>query len=217
MLSQLVEVLSPRRTRRARRLLVSVAERLSEFEPEGDDDHPPQSIIDDQETGDGARDGPKHNEGQHQRGSDQPPDDRKRPERLTSIRPVGTPGLPTPWIRPLNTEPPSKHPCGCRPPPSLYCGAGCSSFRNQKDRGPDKSATNQRMASARRDWESVYEFPFTDEADLLEDAKVEVEVLGRRIDGSIVSISSGRLWLATTEELGTVLKRAVLWSMPPHC
>jgi ssDNA-binding Zn-finger/Zn-ribbon topoisomerase 1 len=58
--------------------------------------------------------------------------------------------------------------------------------------------------------EVVYEFPFTDDAELFEDAKVEIEILGRRTDGSIVSISSGRLWLTTGEELGSVLKRAVL-------
>jgi hypothetical protein len=56
----------------------------------------------------------------------------------------------------------------------------------------------------------VYEFVFTDEADLFEDATVEIELLGRRVDASIVSISSGRIRLSTNEDLGAILDRVII-------
>jgi hypothetical protein len=37
---------------------------------------------------------------------EQPPDDRRRPRVLSSIRPAGTPGLPPPWSRPLDGDKP---------------------------------------------------------------------------------------------------------------
>ena len=49
--------------------------------------------------------------------------------------------------------------------------------------------------------EFVYEFPFTDEAELFEDARVEVEISGQRVQASIVSINSGRLFLAIDQDL----------------
>ena len=58
--------------------------------------------------------------------------------------------------------------------------------------------------------EPVYEFAFTDQVELFEDAKVEIEVFGRRISASIVSISAGRLWLATGEELVRHMCSAIL-------
>ena len=36
--------------------------------------------------------------------SEQPPDDRKRPEHLSRIRPLGTPGLPEPWTPALRAD-----------------------------------------------------------------------------------------------------------------
>jgi len=121
-LSQLVQELSLRKTKRAHRLLALAADRLAGLEPEADG---PATASDDEllsaeegadapeyeEVGKVARD--DHiNAAAHERltedkvGSDQPPDDRKRPEHLTRIRPVGTPGLPQPWVRPLNADRP---------------------------------------------------------------------------------------------------------------
>jgi hypothetical protein len=49
--------------------------------------------------------------------------------------------------------------------------------------------------------ESIYGFDFTDDAALFDDAKVEIDISGRRIYGSIVSISSGCILLSIGEEL----------------
>jgi hypothetical protein len=56
----------------------------------------------------------------------------------------------------------------------------------------------------------IYEFAFTDDADLFQDAKVEVQIFGKRIDASILSIGPGSLKISTSEDLGPTVARAVL-------
>jgi superfamily I DNA and/or RNA helicase len=58
--------------------------------------------------------------------------------------------------------------------------------------------------------EALYAFPFADEAELFEDAQVSVEIQGQRVDGSIVSISAGKLLLAISGDHGSLIHRAVL-------
>lgn len=100
-LSQLVQELSLRKTKRARRLLALVAERLAGLEPEADG---PAAASDDEflsaeegadapafeEAAKSVRD--DHAKATHERstedkvGSDQPPDDRKRPEHRGGVQ-----------------------------------------------------------------------------------------------------------------------------------
>jgi hypothetical protein len=141
--------------------------------------------------------------------SDQPPDDRKRPEHLSRIRPVGTPGLPQPWFRPLNAGRPLSIPADADLP-EIYAAALTALIVEIKTTGAGQKRYELENGIRVEGKEAVYEFPFTDEGDLFEDAKVEVVVSGRRIDGSIVSIGPGRLWLATGEDLGRDLGRVVL-------
>lgn len=224
-LTQIVEELSFRKTRRAHRLLALTAERLASLEPEADG---PANASDDEllSVEDGT-DVPEHEvaetaprdgnisaasqerptEGKV--GSDQPPDDRKRPEHLTRIRPVGTPGLPQPWVRPLNADRPLSVAADADLP-QIYVAALTALIAEIKATGAGQKRYELENGVRAEGNEAVYEFPFADEADLFEDAKVEVEISGRRIQASIVSISSGRLWLATGEELGAVLQRVVL-------
>jgi ssDNA-binding Zn-finger/Zn-ribbon topoisomerase 1 len=222
-LSQLVVELSSRKTRRARLLLALAARNLAESEFAGDDsleaDSPNiETMYEDDfrsrqhevtdavaNNGSGNRDRSKQNSPN----SDQPPDDRRRPERLSSIRPLGTLGLPEPWVRPLNADRPLNIPPGADLP-NVYIAALAALIDEIKKTGAGQKRYEVENGVRARGNECVYEFSFSDEADLFEDAKVEVDVLGRRIDGSIVSIGSGRLWLATSEELGPTLKRAVL-------
>jgi hypothetical protein len=234
-LSRLVQELSFRTTRRARDLLASAAERLADlvlafdaertdFEPEPDgparasDDEllSAEAVPEYEEAGTTARtDNVNSNAAASALlptdnvGSDEPPDDRKRPERLSRIRPLGTPGLPQPWVRPLNAD------CHLGVAadadlPQIYVAALIALIAEIKATGAGQKRYELENGIRAEGAEAVYEFPFADEADLFEDAKVEVEISGRRIDASIVSISFGRLWLATGEELGTVLKRVVL-------
>jgi AAA domain/Topoisomerase DNA binding C4 zinc finger/PLD-like domain len=225
-LSQLVQELSLRKTKRARRLLALAAEKLAGLEPEADG---PATASDDkllsadeegadapehEEAGVAARDdninaGARERPTEDKVGGDQPPDDRKRPEHLARIRPVGTPRLPQPWVRPLNADRPLNVAADADLP-QIYVAALTALIAEIKATGAGQKRYELENGVRAEGNEAVYEFPFADEADLFEDAKVEVEISGRRIQASIVSISSGRLWLATGEELGGVLQRVVL-------
>ena len=142
---------------------------------------------------------------------EQPPDDRRRPESLSPMRPVGTAGLPAPWVRPLDgnvslSVPPDAD------LPHLYSAALSALVAEIKRTGAGQKRyeLENGVREERKAGETVYTFAFTDETDLFEDAKVAVELPGRRIDASIVSISSGCLRLATKEDLGDVLHRAII-------
>jgi hypothetical protein len=58
--------------------------------------------------------------------------------------------------------------------------------------------------------ETIYSFPFTDEAVLVEEAQIEVDLLGQKVEGSIVSISTDHLILALRENVGPEIKKALL-------
>jgi hypothetical protein len=224
-LTQLVQELSIRKTNRARRLLALVATRLADLEPEADDpgeprilDDEPASAEDDwglpehEDVQSAARDDPADNSkrpADDTADRDQPPDDRKRPERLSIVRPVGTPGLPPPWVRPLSTDRPLRVAADADLP-QIYSAALAALIAEIKLTGAGQKRYELQNGVRAEGKETVYEFPFTDEADLFEDAKVEIEISGRRIDGSIVSINSGRIWLASSEDLGRVVQRVVL-------
>jgi hypothetical protein len=56
----------------------------------------------------------------------------------------------------------------------------------------------------------LYSFPFTDDAELFEEAQIELQAIGRRVEGTIVSISADRLVFALREDLGAEIAKAVL-------
>ena len=222
-LSLLVEELSHRKTQRARHLLALVADRLANLEPEADDTVEPGGLDDDllstEEDPDTSErknmgtsvgdDNVKAAAAKPPADSDQPPDDRKRPERLSLVRPVGTPGLPEPRAYSLKAGRPLGVPTDADLP-QIYAAALAALIVEIKSTGAGQKRYELENGIRAAGNEPVYEFSFTDEADLFEDAKVEVEVSGRHIDASIISISSGRLWLATDEELGGIVRRVVL-------
>ena len=139
------------------------------------------------------------------------PYDQKRPFRLAQMRPPGTSGLPDPWQRTLSqdlTLPVSKD----ADLPELFVAAlkaliaeikrnGSSQKRYELEKGGRLEAGQDN---------TIYAFPFTDEAELFEEAQVELQVSGRRIEGSIVSVSAGRLVLSLDEDLGAEIAKAVL-------
>jgi hypothetical protein len=222
-LSELITELSSRSTRRARLLLEEATKVLAEREaadlPEADATEVEATYEEDWRAGqreaadvalnDGYGGPDKSTIKQSVPSTDQPPDDRRRPERLSSIRPLGTPGLPEAWVHPLNTVRPLNVAAGADLP-QVYAAALAALIDEIKRTGAGQKRYELENGIRAKGQECVYEFPFSDEADLFEDARVEVEVQGRRVDGSIVSLGSGHLWLATSEELGHILKRAVL-------
>ena len=139
------------------------------------------------------------------------PDDRRRPETLTRIRPPGTPGLPTPWVRPLNNNVALALP-GNPDLPQEYAAALSALIAEIKQTGAGQKRyeleNGIRVEAAGNTL--IYEFAFTDNADLFQDAKVEVQIFGQRVDASILSIEPGCLKLSTSEDLGPTVARAVL-------
>jgi hypothetical protein len=123
-LTLLVQELSVRKLPRARRLLVRAAKKLSDFDSQAGGDGAPSTFVDDAPPQEEAscdaieyesvrptvNDDPVN--AANPRGErrddtidrDRPPDDRKRPECLTRVRPLGTLGLPPPWVRLLDAN-----------------------------------------------------------------------------------------------------------------
>ena len=227
-LTELVQELSLRKTNKARRLLALAAKRLADHEPDADgsveqgvsdDDDLPLPEEDLELPGNEKVEGATRNHTKnapvsrpstfHAVASDQPPDDRKRPERLSRVRPLGTPGLPEPWVPPLRADR-LLAVAADADLAQIYVAALAALIAEIKSTGVGQKRYELENGIRVEGKEAVYEFSFTDEADLFEDATVEVEVSGRRIRASIVSISSGRLFLATDEDLGRDLQRVVL-------
>jgi hypothetical protein len=224
-LSLLIEELAQRHTKRARKLLSIVAELVakpnsseaegeirSQRELELDDGGPnPSPEIITEGSGYSRGGGHRGDGGRAIGAEDLPPDYRRRPETLTRIRPPGTPGLPTPWVRPLNKNVSLMLP-GNPDLPQVYAAALSALIAEIKQTGAGQKRyelENGIRAEAAGDT-LIYEFAFTDDADLFQDAKVEVQIFGKRIEASILSIGPGSLKVSTSEDLGPTVARAVL-------
>jgi ssDNA-binding Zn-finger/Zn-ribbon topoisomerase 1 len=139
------------------------------------------------------------------------PDDRERPDRLALIRPPGTRGLPDAYVRPLKRE------VALNLPPDADLPDRFIAALQELVREIKKTGAGQRRYELEKGHraeaaggEVLYSFPFADEAELFEDAQVEVHLEGRRVEGTVVSIGGGRLVLALKEEIGTEVRFAVL-------
>ena len=139
------------------------------------------------------------------------PDDRERPDQLTLIRPLGTKGLPDEYVRPLKREIALDLSADADLPERFIVAlqelireikkTGQGQRRYELDKGHRGEAAGGDI---------LYHFSFTDEAELFEDAQVEVQVDGRRIEATIVSIDVGHLVLALKEDIGKDVGFAVL-------
>lgn len=139
------------------------------------------------------------------------PDDHKRPERLSLIRPLGTVGLPDAYVRPLKREV-TLNLSANADLPDRFIVALTELIREIKKTGTGQKRyelEKGHRAEAAAD-EILYSFSFTDEAELFEDAQIEVQIAGRRVAGTIVSIGVGRLVLALKEDIGNEVHSAIL-------
>ena len=216
LLSQLVQELSFRTTRRARHLLALAAGRLADLEPEPDG---PASASDDvllSEEGapeyegaeasvhaDNVKDAAPTRLPSDNVDGEEPPDDRKRPDRLSRVRPVGTPGLPEPWVPPFACGP-LLGAAADADLAQIYVAALAALIAEIKSTGVGQKRYELENGIRVEGKEAVYEFSFTDEADLFEDATVEVEVSGRRIAPRLFRLvqvgyflQPMRIWAAT--------------------
>ncbi len=218
-LSRLAQELSFRKSQRARQLLGLVTRQLASTAPVPDSlstEAPAQdALVDDEEwaIGEYGESGDAHNAFANSSveapGNEEPPDDLRRPRHFSRIRPLGTPGLPPAWVPTLKTDRALRI-ASDADLPQLYVAALVELVSEIKATGKGQKRYELENGVRVEGQEPLYEFVFTDDTDLFEDAKVEVQISGTRIDGSIVSINSGRLWLALSEDLGSAVKRAVL-------
>lgn len=57
---------------------------------------------------------------------------------------------------------------------------------------------------------SIYGFPFPEDAEIFEEARIEVDVNGARTAGQVVSISDGAILVALDNDLGTTVRHCIL-------
>ena len=207
-LQELLEELAHRKTPDARTLMKKVSARLEEIAPHTDgpeEDFEPESDAGNAPLhsgellgADAEAYGPIH-------------DDQRRPERLSQIRPAGTSGLPDAYVRSLKREVPLDLPASADLP-DRFIAAVAELVREIKRTGAGQKRyeldKGTRVESARND--TLYRFPFPAEAELFEDAQIEIQIAGRQVAGTVVSIEVGGLLLALKEDLGGEIRSAVL-------
>lgn len=139
------------------------------------------------------------------------PDDQKRPDRLSRIRPPGTAGLPNAYVRPLKREVSLNLPVNADLP-DRFIAAVAELIREIKRTGSGQKRyeLEHGMRVESTGTETLYAFPFPDEAELFEDAQIEVQIAGRQIAGTVVSIEIGKLLLALKEDIGREIHSAIL-------
>jgi AAA domain/Topoisomerase DNA binding C4 zinc finger/PLD-like domain len=142
---------------------------------------------------------------------DIPPDDRRRPERLSLIHPPGTSGLPRPWARKLAQDI-TLNVARDADLPERYCAALAALIAEIRKTGAGQKRYEVDIAtrSERSGELTLYVCQFPDDGELFEEARVEVIVGGRRVEGSIASIAGGRLVLALKEDLGPSIENVIL-------
>ena len=138
------------------------------------------------------------------------PDRRKRPDQPL-IRPPGTRGLPAVYERTLqqriNLDLPANADLS-----DTFIAALQELIREIKRTGSGQK--RYELEKGRRGEPAgddiLYHFPFTDEAELFEEAQVEIQVEGQRVEGAIVSIGDGYLILALKRDIGDEVRSAML-------
>jgi len=201
----LKEELTFRKTKRAQRLLVQVLASIDAFGRDSGEATEPEPVLDSRPVGgvhevqgsasleDLFRD--LHVEesagSATEATTEQPPDDRRRPHTLSLIRPLGTPGLPPAFVRPLDTSLNLNIPTDADLP-ILYVAALSALIEEIKKTGAGQKRyeLENGIRVEGNASEIIYDFVFPDAADLFEDANVEVELPGRRIDASIISLGT---------------------------
>jgi DNA polymerase III delta prime subunit len=135
----------------------------------------------------------------------------RRPMLLKRMEPLGVTGRPSKYIRRLKTDIDlqitSAMPRAARY--SIALGALVAEMRRQRQGTRQIALENGERVALDRGHVG-YVFPFAEDADLFEDAWVELRVSARTIEGNIVSITDGRIIVAVDEDLGETLIRCIL-------
>jgi hypothetical protein len=158
------------------------------------------------------KDPPMPTAGRAHRGQQTSWDDHLRPPRsLKGIEPLGVAGRPSKVVRNPKTDvildlraemPRTKR-------YAIALGALISDIR-RKRQGARQITLEDGVQVALDRGHFGYSFAFTEDADLFVDARVEMRIGVRRIDGQIVSISGDRITIAVEEDLGEIVAHCTL-------
>jgi ssDNA-binding Zn-finger/Zn-ribbon topoisomerase 1/DNA polymerase III delta prime subunit len=134
-----------------------------------------------------------------------------RPAHLKRMEPLGVAGKPSKYVRPLKMEVQlaitKEMPRAARYAVAL--GALITEMRREQHGTRQITLENGERVALDRG-HIGYVFAFTEDAELFEDARVELRIGGRTVEGNIVSITGGRIVIAVEEDLGAALERCVL-------
>ena len=132
---------------------------------------------------------------------------------LGLIRPPGTTGLPEAHGRRLNTETTLNLTSDADLTDQFIVALG-ELIQEIKRTGSGQrryELENGSRGSSSSDGTVFYTFPFTDASDLFEEAKIEIRVDQRHVNGLIVSVGSEKLVLGLEDDIGSKVQRALLF------
>jgi ssDNA-binding Zn-finger/Zn-ribbon topoisomerase 1/DNA polymerase III delta prime subunit len=135
----------------------------------------------------------------------------RRPARLKQMEPLGVTGRPSKYVRPLKTNVvlPFTNEMTRAARYAVALGALVAEMRRQRQ-GTRQIALENAERFALDRGHIGYVFSFAEDADLFEDARVELRIGARTIEGNIASITGGRIIIAVDEDLGEALIRCIL-------
>jgi hypothetical protein len=227
-LEDILYELGLRKTQEARKLMIQIAQRIVDLRDDDEEDVFKDAFHTDEDS---ACDLSEENKDPHIDKGKQPiggawrpgsfgaasqelelaPDDIQRPNNLSRIRPPGTSGLPSAYQKPLNQDFSLSLPEGAELVDRYIAALGAliteikGTGSGQKRYEIENGRQIEPGAS-----ETIYSFPFTDEADLFEEAQIEVALPSQKVEGSIISIGAGHLILALKENVGPEIEKALL-------
>lgn len=135
----------------------------------------------------------------------------RRPAHLKKMEPLHVAGRPSKYTRPLKTDVdlPITSEMTRVTRYAVALGALVAEMRRQRQGTRQVALENgERVALDRRHIGYVFAFP--EDADLFEDARVELRIGARTIEGNIASITGGRIIVAVDEDFGEALIHCTL-------
>lgn len=139
------------------------------------------------------------------------PDDRGMPQHFTGIAAPGIKGRPDAYQPALDSDLVIELP----PDPTNIqryvraLDALISEMRREGSGSRRYELEHGKIADTQAG-QPIYAFPFSEEAEIFEEARIEIEVDGRRSRGQIVSISEGTILVSLDDHLGPSIRRCIL-------
>jgi hypothetical protein len=137
--------------------------------------------------------------------------DSQRPSVFSLIRPPGTTGLPEPFNK-IYDEDFQLNIAKDADVIDKYIAAITSLIKDIKrsGKGQKRYELDNGVFLDSTSEGHLYSFLFTDDAQLFEEADITLEIPGRSVEGSIVSIDGSKLIVSLKTDLGSFLKKGVL-------